>query len=128
MDNWDISPGSEIRRVELHDRYGGGRQGGISPSRQSPNVLIFSDLAVGEQHGYLDRWVGEEFHYVGQGQYGDQVMKGGNAAILKHKAEGRALRVFWGVGGTVQYAGEFELSEPDPWYLARAKEKGSDRQ
>ena len=127
-DKWDISPGDQIRRVELHDRFGGGRQGGISPSRKGPNILIFSDPAVGEQHGYADRWVGDEYHYVGEGQTGDQTLDRGNGAILRHEAEGRALRLFWGVRGTVQYAGEFELIQPDPWYTARAKETGSSHQ
>src|SRR4051812_41601922 len=30
--SWDIEPGTRLRRVELHDRYGGRRQGGIGPS------------------------------------------------------------------------------------------------
>lgn len=127
-DTWDISPGSIVRRVELHDRFGGGRQGGIANSRRSPNVLIFSDPDVGEQHGYQDRWVNDEYHYVGEGQVGDQTMDRGNGAILRHEADGRALRLFWGVRGMVQYAGEFELSQPEPWYERNAKETGSDRQ
>jgi hypothetical protein len=40
--------------VALHDQYGGGRQGGIAPSRRSPNVLTFADPEAGEQHGYFD--------------------------------------------------------------------------
>jgi hypothetical protein len=50
----DLRPGDTIRRVELHRRYGGGGQGGISPSTKTPNVFIFSDPARGEQHGYID--------------------------------------------------------------------------
>ena len=53
---WGLEPGAEIRRVELHDEYGGGRQGGIAPSRLTDNVLIFTDPSVGSQHGYDDRW------------------------------------------------------------------------
>lgn len=128
MEGWGIEVGSTIRRVELHNQYGGGRQGGISPSRTSPNVLIFSDPAVGEQHGYMDRWVGDEFHYVGEGQQGDQRMIRGNAAIVRHREDGRALRVFWGVRGVVEYAGEFAIAEDEPWYLARARATNSDTQ
>jgi AraC-like DNA-binding protein len=43
------------------------------------------------------------YHYTGEGQYGDQEMKSGNAAILTHKQEGRALRLFKGVRGEVEY-------------------------
>lgn len=127
-DNWDISPGDVVRRVELHDQFGGGRQGGISPSRRSSNILIFSDPDVGEQHGYQDEWVDGDYHYVGEGQVGDQTMDRGNGAILRHEDDGRALRLFWGVRGMVQYAGEFDLAQPDPWYTRTAKETGSDRQ
>lgn len=118
-----------VRRVEVHDQYGGGRQGGISPSRSTPNVLVFSDPDVGVQHGYHDRWEGPEYHYVGEGQRGNQTMTRGNAAILNHRLEGRSLRLFWGVRRTVQYAGEFAVADGDAaWYFARANETGSTRQ
>lgn len=117
-----------VRRVEVHDDFGGGRQGGIAPSRRSPNLLIFSDPDVGGQHGYHDRWEDGIYHYVGEGQVGDQTMTRGNAAILNHARDGRALRLFWGVRGMVQYAGEFELDAVEPWYFDRARETGSEAQ
>jgi len=117
---WEIEPGDKLRRVELHDRYGGGRQGGIAGSRTTPNVLIFSDPASGEQHGYFDQWANDdEFHYAGEGQHGDQALDRGNAAILNHRDEGRALRVFWGSKGSVEYAGEFEIDEKRSVLLGR---------
>jgi hypothetical protein len=101
--DWDVEPGERLRRVHVHDRYGGGRQGGIAGSRTSPNVLIFSDPVSGEQHGYFDRWeTDDEFHYAGEGQRGDQTLDRGNAAILRHRDDGRALRMFWGSKGTVE--------------------------
>jgi hypothetical protein len=51
---WNLSPGETIKRTALHATYGGSGQNGIAPSRQSPNVLVFSDPASGEQHGYFD--------------------------------------------------------------------------
>jgi len=48
---WNIEPGDRIRRRDVHARYGGGWQGGIAPSAQSPNVLIFSEAKSGQQHG-----------------------------------------------------------------------------
>src|SRR4051812_45292809 len=99
---WTLAPGESIKRVDLHAAYGGSNQGGIGPSAQSPNVLIFSDPAEGEQHGYFDGWHDDGlFHYYGMGQRGDQKMQSGNAAILNHKSHGRALRVFDGARGTV---------------------------
>ena len=47
---FDLTPGTTIVRKELHDLWGGRRQGGISPSSESPNIFIFWSPAVGEQH------------------------------------------------------------------------------
>jgi hypothetical protein len=51
-------------------------------------------------------------------------MKSGNAAILTHKQEGRALRLFKGVRGEVEYLGEFETDEKLPFYNTDAPEAG----
>jgi hypothetical protein len=123
---WDLTPGDVIRRVDLHDRYGGSRQGGIGPSAKSPNVFVLSDPERGHQHGYFDGWKADGcFHYTGEGQRGDQQMEGGNKAILDHRQQGRALRVFQGVGGTVTYQGEFEVATDRPWYQTDAPESGN---
>ena len=55
---WTLSAGDLISRVELHKRYGGSGQGGMSRSRTTPNVFLFADPGVGHQHGYFDGWVG----------------------------------------------------------------------
>jgi hypothetical protein len=120
-------PGDRVSRKLLHRRYGGAGRGGIEPSAKSPNVFIFSDLAAGEKYGYIfDRWIDGVFHFTGDGQVGDQVMKFGNRAIRDHEKEGRALRVFKGVSGTVTYLGEFELAD-DPFYVAEARDALSER-
>jgi hypothetical protein len=86
---WTLSIGERIRRTDLHDRFGGGRQGGISPSARTPNVFIFSDAASGVQHGYIDSWKDDGcFHYTGEGQRGDQKMIIGNRAILGFRPAG----------------------------------------
>jgi hypothetical protein len=120
---WNLKPGGPpILRTALHADYGGRPQGGIGPSRVSPNVLVFTDPAAGEPHGYFDGWKADGlFHYTGEGQYGDQRMVSGNAAILRHAEEGRALRLFQGARGEVQYLGEFEV---DGWYETDAPETG----
>lgn len=119
---WRLTPGDTIVRAELNRRFGGNSQSGISPSRKSANVFIFSDPASGQQHGYLDDWDGDVLHYYGEGQRGDQQITNGNKAILNHIDEGRSLRVFQGVGGNVTYLGEFELDAEEPSYWARAPE------
>ncbi|MFC8622359.1 MULTISPECIES: restriction endonuclease [Streptomyces] len=119
---WDLDPGQSIERKQLHMRYGGRTQGGIGPSARTPNVMVFTDPIAGEKHGYYDGWMPDGlFHYSGEGQYGDQRMLSGNASILNHKAEGRALRVFQGARGSVTYLGEFEVAG---WYEADAPETG----
>lgn len=124
--DWTLKPGTNILRATLHEEFGGRKQGGIGPSRKSPNVFVFSDPAAGEQHGYYDGWLVDGcFHYTGEGQRGDQEMKSGNASILNHVAEGRALRIFRGASGTVTYEDEFELDEGEPFYRADAPETGN---
>ncbi|WP_329121033.1 restriction endonuclease [Streptomyces sp. NBC_01353] len=119
---WGLEAGDSIERKQLHVEYGGRTQGGIGPSAKTPNVMIFTDPIAGEKHGYYDGWMPDGFfHYSGEGQYGDQRMLSGNASILNHKAEGRALRVFQGARGTVTYLGEFAV---DSWYEADAPETG----
>jgi len=122
---WTLKPGESIERTALQARFGGRTQGGIGPSRKTPNVLIFSDPVAGEPHGYYDGWQKDDcFHYTGEGQYGDQQMKSGNASILNHAEEGRALRVFLGARGVVTYLDEFELDPAEPYYRTDAPETG----
>ena len=112
---WNLTPGETIKRTELHELYGGSGQGGISPSTQSPNVMAFTDPTVGHQHGYFDGWAEDGlFHYTGEGQHGDQRMKGGNRAILNAGTDGRKVRLIGGSGGVVTYLGEFSVDTQTP--------------
>ena len=116
---WDIQIGERLPRKELHDAYGGNRQRGISPSRRSPNVLLFSDLAASAKHGYADNLEGHPVLYYGEGQFGDQEMTHGNRAILRHEDDKRALRLFRVYAAEVEYLGEFELDgTPYEWVEA----------
>jgi hypothetical protein len=123
MAEWNLKPGEMIERVKLHEEFGGRTQGGIGPSRQTPNVFVFTDPAVGEQYGYIDAWREDGcFHYTGEGQRADQQMKSGNKAILEHEQDGRALRLFTGARGIIRYEGEFVLDHEQPWYTTDAPE------
>ncbi len=119
----DLKAGSAVKRTELHSRYGGRRQGGISPSRQSANVFVFTDQARGALHGYVyDGWrLDGLYHYTGEGQRGDQQMTQGNRAIRDHDQEGRDVHVFDSNAGQATYMGEFEYADH---YLADAPETG----
>lgn len=105
-----LKPGEEIKRTELQDRYGGRRQGGISPSKRTPNVFLFTDPVKGARHGYIydGQGEGDIFNYTGEGQEGDQRMVQGNRAIRDHRQEGRELHLFDVSGGLAKYVGEFE--------------------
>jgi hypothetical protein len=121
--SFDLAPGETIRRVDLHDRYGGRRQGGISPSKQTPNVFLFTDQARGALHGYIYDGARADgsYNYTGEGQYGDQRMVQGNRAIRDHQQEGRALHLFDANSGSATYLGEFEYVDHED---ADARETG----
>jgi hypothetical protein len=106
----DLKPGQRLLRREVHAMFGGRQQGGISPSRKVPAVMFFTDPVTGHQHGYYDG-VDDDglLNYVGEGQRGDQRFVQGNAAILRHREEGRSLEGFVATGTEVTYLGEYEL-------------------
>jgi hypothetical protein len=122
---WTLRPGDKIKRTDLHARFGGSGQGGITPSSKSPNVFFFTDPATGEQHGYIDSWKDDGcFHYTGEGQRGDQQMLRGNRSLLRAREEGRSIRAFLGSGGLIEYMGEFATDEARPYYMTDAPETG----
>ena len=97
------------RQADIHDRFGGRRQQGISMSKDSPFVIVFTGDA-GKLHGYADKWDEDGiFHYYGEGQSGDMTMTGGNRAIDRHLLDGKRLLVFksLGHGKPYRFDGEF---------------------
>ncbi|MEV0089723.1 hypothetical protein [Saccharopolyspora sp. NPDC050642] len=118
---WDLSVGDELRRSEIHVRFGGSTQGGIAPAPKSSSLLLFTSTA-GAKYGYgHDGWRDEgSYHYTGEGQVGDQQLVRRNKTILTTE---RPLRLFKEVrGGFYEYLGIFTL-DPDPdkqWYRADA--------
>jgi hypothetical protein len=110
---FDLQAGETIRRTELHEKFGGRRQGGISPSRVTPNVFLITAPERGSAFGYIYDGLADDgfFHYTGEGQVGDQVMTQGNRAVRDHETEGRALHVFEARGTTLEYVGEFRYHD-----------------
>jgi hypothetical protein len=123
----NLRPGETIRRTVLHEEYGGRRQGGISPSRESANVFVITAPERGRQYGYIYDGRGEDgfFHYTGEGQFGDQHMAQGNRAIRDHEAESRELHVFEAHGTELTYLGQFRYHDH---YDADAPETGDPRE
>ena len=113
---WDIIPGQLIRRTELQQKYGGNQQSGITPSRSTPNILIFIYPGKGVEFGYEDRELEDgTFVYSGEGKVGDQKLIKGNKAILNHLKDDMALRVFRASDQNetiVEYIGEFFVGDP----------------
>ena len=130
-DKWDISPGTTLRRREVHARYGGVMQSGISPSAKSNNVFVFSDPETGKKFGY-DKHEGRHedgsYRYTGEGQIGNQSPESnGNSALLSAERRDRAIRLFITQGTNATYIGEYTLGDP-PYRVERALDReGSDR-
>lgn len=99
--------GRVYRRRDLHDRYGGQRQGGISTPADRPLVFLITGESGG-RYGYDDFWDDDGvFHYYGEGQRGDMEFRAGNAAILDHAANGEELHLFeQDRPGYLRYRGE----------------------
>jgi hypothetical protein len=113
---WDIEPGEVNKRLDIHRRFGGGRQSGISPSALTKNVLVFSDPETGRKYGY-DRHEGRHedgsYRYTGEGQTGNQsISSSGNAALLSAESRDRSIRLFITQGTDATYIGEYTLGEP----------------
>src|SRR5690348_12533931 len=50
---WTLKEGEQVRRRELHERFGGNIQSGIAPTAKTDEILLFSSPS-GESHGYSD--------------------------------------------------------------------------
>jgi len=78
--------GEVYSRRELHERYGGQRQGGISSPSKWPIIMLFTG-GQGAQYGYEDGWTADgSFAYTGEGQQGDMQFVRGNRAVRDHVA------------------------------------------
>lgn len=94
MDKLPFIPGQIYKRTEIHSRFGGNPQSGISPSAQFPYIFIFSNLA-GQKHGYKDEWVNKNvYSYTGHGQEGDMKFVSGNIALRDHLSLGKRVFLF----------------------------------
>lgn len=102
------------RRQEIHARFGGQHQGGISTPTKSQFVILFTGEA-GQQHGYGDHWEYEDgeniLHYFGEGQEGDMQDIRGNRAIREHPQNNKRLLIFQSMGKSQPYRflGEFRF-------------------
>jgi 5-methylcytosine-specific restriction enzyme A len=102
------------RRSQIHDQFGGSRQGGISHSATHPYIFIFSGQS-GHQHGYKDQWENDNvFSYTGEGQINDMQFIRGNLALRDHlKNEKRVFLFIQEEKGFARFETELELEDFD---------------
>jgi len=99
--------GQAYKRTDLHNKYGGQRQGGASTPKNHPFIFLFTGQS-GERYGYRDDWEAGLFRYTGEGQSGDMKFERGNKAILDHSKDGKALYLFEQIQkGYVRFKGQF---------------------
>jgi 5-methylcytosine-specific restriction enzyme A len=113
------------RRSDIHAKFGGQQQGGISTPRSKPFIFVFTG-GEGERYGYRDEWDGNGvFRYTGEGQIGDMRFTGGNRAIRDHADNGKDLLLFetQGKSKPVRYIGMFHCAD---YEVARGKDKKGD--
>lgn len=110
------------RSRDIHGRFGGQEQGGISTPRDAPYIFLFTGES-GEQYGYRDGWNDEQvFLYTGEGQVGDMEFVRGNKAIRDHLANRKQLLLFrnLGSGKRNKFLGEFVCTS---WETLTAPDK-----
>lgn len=115
------------RRDDIHARFGGQQQGGISTPSGVPYIFLFTGESGGK-YGYKDDWNDDGVYlYTGEGQAGDMRFVRGNKAIHDHLADGKDLLLFesLGKGKGVRFLGRFACAswEPD----TRPDVNGNDR-
>lgn len=99
--------GKLYRRKELHGKYGGQQQAGISTPANYPFISLFSS-ETGSHYGYKDGWqTVDTYYYTGQGQEGDMQFTRGNKAIRDHIQNNKEIHLFESKkDGFVKYVGE----------------------
>ncbi len=95
------------RKEDLHGKYGGQAQGGISTPASHDLILVFTSDA-GHNYGYEDHFRPDGvFLYTGEGQVGDMEWVRGNVAIRDHAKNGKTLHLFEYIRKAyVRYVGE----------------------
>ena len=98
----NLIAGNIYVRKEIHAAFGGSQQGGITPTKDSKKVFIWSNES-GPHHGYQDGWSddGKIYYYTGAGQYGDQDIEAPrhNGRLLRHSENGDEVLLFLGEKG-----------------------------
>src|SRR4051812_15881628 len=99
------------RRADIHARFDGQMQGGISTPAKHSVIFAFTGTS-GRRLGYSDELTQDGvFRYFGEGQEGDMTFTGGNRAIRDHANNGKELLLFDTIrSGQVRFRGEYNCA------------------
>ena len=115
FEGFDLVPGDKLLRRELHARFGGDWQRGISTPANRRNIFVFSDPVQGPKYGY-DAYEGPTpeggFLYTGEGPKGHQDLNHANRALRDAEKNGIPVRLFTVDGTTVTFVGTFVPDSP----------------
>ena len=103
--------GTHYRRKNLHAKYGGQEQQGISTPADS-NLIFLITGKSGRAYGYDDAWEREGvFRYFGMGTVGNMRMEGANERVRDHAEDGVELHLFEDLdNGFLRYMDEMVLA------------------
>ena len=105
--------------------FKGAFQGGINICKRT-NTIVITSLSRKNPYGD-ERFEGDIFPYVGEGQHGDQKMIRGNKAIIEAKEKGRDIHLFIRYKDTeYTYFGVVELVG-NPYFANRLDSEGNMR-
>ncbi len=116
-DRPNFDPDSDYVRQEIHQKFGGNPQKGISAPADWDVVFVFTGPS-GKEYGYDDAFLADgTLEYFGEGRTGDMEFteNNGNTKIRDHKSRGLSLHVFEQAdqSGVVSYHGEYEYENHD---------------
>lgn len=87
----DLLPGTVLDNAGLCEYFGCSPQGGMRRSLKTKTLVIISNHV---ESIYEDRWIGDELHYTGMGQLGDQELKSQNKTLAESHTNSISVHLF----------------------------------
>ncbi len=86
-----LKPGTILNNTELCEYFLCSPQGGMRRSHKTNTLIIVSNHV---ESVYEDRWIGDELHYTGMGQVGDQGLINQNRTLAESNSNGISVHLF----------------------------------
>ncbi len=87
----DLVHGSVLSSQEINDYFGCSTYGGMNRSLKTNTLVIISNHV---KSIYEDKWIGDELHYTGMGQTGDQKLNSQNKTLAESNSNGVSVHLF----------------------------------